>query len=280
MKTGQTIRRVPYVAPGPFGVEVMTFAQLRAMAPPGYLAAPQRPAFHLLILPTHGVTTHSVDFAVHQLAPGRSLWVRPGQVQRFADDDRSAGDLVLFRPDFLIPGTRAAAVADDRFAPGVVDHPPAARPAVDAARRALADEYATATDAEILRHLLSVLILRLDADAPQPTAPATDELVVRFRDLLERDFAIAHDVAHYAAALQYSSRTLHRATQRSIGRSPKQLIQDRVALEARRLLAHTSLPVSTIAAQLGFRDPSNFAAFFAHQTGASPRAFRDEQRER
>jgi AraC-like DNA-binding protein len=256
----------------------MTFARLRAMAPAGYLATPQRPDFHLLLLPTRGASSHSVDFARHALAPGRSLWVRPGQVQRFADDDRWDGDLVLFRSDFLIPGTRAAAVADDRFGAVAIDHPPGARGALDAARRALAEEYTAATHAEILRHLLSVLILRLDADAPPATGPDPDELYVRFRDRLERDFAIAHDVAHYATALGYSSRTLNRATQRAIGRSPKQLIQDRVVLEARRLLAHTSLPVSTIAARLGFRDASNFAAFFLHQTAATPSGFRDEQR--
>jgi AraC-like DNA-binding protein len=64
----------------------------------------------------------------------------------------------------------------------------------------------------------------------------------------------------------------------SVHHTPKQAIQDRLTLEARRLLAHTNLPISTIATQLGFHDPSNFATFFTHHTGDTPTAFRDQQR--
>jgi AraC-like DNA-binding protein len=193
---------------------------------------------------------------------------------------------VLFQPDFLIPNTQAAAIADDRFGPVAVDPPPAARASIDRARRALRQEYvtaaaarrATATQTETLRHLLSVLILRLSRNAPDPAHEDPNALYLRFRELLERDFAIAHDVAHYAHALKYSSRTLARATHSAAGQTPKQAIQDRLTLEARRLLAHSNLPVSTIATQLGFHDPSNFSTFFTHQTAETPTAFRDQQR--
>jgi AraC-like DNA-binding protein len=282
----QRIRRVPFLAPAPFDLEVMTLADLRAMAAPGFLAAPQRPEFHLLLLVTAGATTVTVDFRPCPLTPERALWVRPGQVLVFGEDDGPSGDLVLFRPDVLIPGTRAAAIADDRFAPVVVDHPPDGRAAVDRARRALRREYraaardghATATRAELLVHLLSVLVLTLGDHAPEAVRDGPDDLYARFRELLERDFATAHDVGHYADALNYSSRTLARVTQAAIGRTPKQAIKDRLVLEARRLLAHTELPVSAIAAQLGFADPSNFSAFFTHEARDTPTAFRHRQR--
>lgn len=267
----------------------MTLAQLRAMAPPGYLAIPQRPTFHLLILATGGIATHAVDFQPYELAAGRTLWVRPGQVQLFNNGhSKVAGDLVLFQRDFLIPNTQAATIADDRFGPVAHSHSPGVRASVDRARRALRQEYAgaatarqaTATQTETLRHLLSILILRLSADAPKAADQARGDLYAGFRELLERDFAVAHDVAHYAHALRYSSRTLARATHTASGQTPKQAIQDRLTLEARRLLAHTNLPISTIATQLGFHDPSNFATFFTHQTGDTPTAFRDQQRSR
>jgi AraC-like DNA-binding protein len=38
------------------------------------------------------------------------------------------------------------------------------------------------------------------------------------------------------------------------------------------------LPVSAIAAQLGFADPSNFSAFFTHEARDTPTAFRHRQR--
>ena len=55
----------------------------------------------------------------------------------------------------------------------------------------------------------------------------------RFRDAVEEDFRIHHDVAHYARRLGYSARTLSRSTQAATGRSAKQLIGERVLLEAK-----------------------------------------------
>ena len=286
MKTRQRIRRVPFVAPAPFGVEVMTLADLWAMAPTGYLQSPQRTAFHLLIFCSAGAMTHTIDFEQYRLGPDRTVWLRPGQVQRFSSDKGTCrGDLVLFQPDFLLPNTQAAEIANDRFGPVAIEQPSSVRADVDRARRELGVEYAaakaagraTAPQAETLRHLLSVLILRLSRNAINAGGHDQDELHHRFRELLDRDLATAHDVGHYARTLGYSSRTLARATQAAIGQTPKEAIQERIALEARRLLAHTSLPTSTIAIQLGFRDPSNFSTFFTRQTSQTPTMFRHEQ---
>ena len=290
MKKRQRIRRVPYLAPTSLGVEVMTFARMRRMDPPAYRATPQRTTFHVLVLVTGGTGTHMVDFRAYPLSATRAVWIRPGQVQTFDETAEPTGDLVLFESDFLMPGTQAAAIADDRFGQVAFDlASPVARAAIRRAQRELKQEYLGALDeasqqtpvrAETLRHLLSVLILRISSTSPETERDAPDDLFVRFRELLERDFAIAHDVAYYAHRLNYSSRTLARVTDAAIGLTPKQMIQERVALEARRLLAHTDLPIVTVAMQVGFRDPSNFSSFFAHQTRESPTAFREQQRGR
>ena len=278
MKTRQTIRRVPFVAPLPLGIEVMTFEHLWAAAPPGVIARPLRPDFHSLLFVT-GDMTHTVDFNEHHLTPGSALWVRPGQVQQFSDD-RPTGDLVLFQADFLLPGTQAATIADDRFGLIAANGSAATHASVERFRRVLRREYTsiargllpTAAQTETLRHLLAVLILSLETpDRMRRDAAGLDP---RFRDLLEHDFAIAHNVGHYARRLGYSQRTLDRATQAAAGESPKQAINRRIALEARRLLVHTNHAVAMIARQLGFEDPSNFAAFFAQQTDETPTGFR------
>ncbi len=46
--------------------------------------------------------------------------------------------------------------------------------------------------------------------------------------------------------------------------------------EARRNLAYTNLPVSTIAYTLGFEDPAYFSRVYAAATGRSPSAFRTQ----
>ena len=280
VKSRQAIRRVPFLAPLPLGMEVMTLARLRAMAPPNVLSRPLRPAFHSLLLITGGAATLAVDFVGHRLVPGSVLWTKPGQVQQFGDE-WLAGDLVIFQPDFLIPGTGAATVADDPLRHTSVHSSPA-HSSTDRARQALRRAYAevarrgepTAAETETLQHLLSILILRLAPSLPSAAGADSAGLDARFRVLLERDFRTAHDVDHYARQLGYSLRTLNRATQTAAGESPKQAVSRRLVLEARRLLAYTDRPVATIARELGFTDPSNFSTFFARQTSEAPSTFR------
>ena len=59
------------------------------------------------------------------------------------------------------------------------------------------------------------------------------------------------------------------------GKTAKELIQDRVVLEAKRLLLHTPLSIKEIAYQLGFEEPLHFSAFFKNRAGVSPTFFKE-----
>ena len=81
VKNGQLlIRKIAYRSPAdaPFGAEVMSFRQLRAMAEPAWRAAPQRPEFHVLGIVEQGTGHHTADFERYRLQPGSVLWIRPG----------------------------------------------------------------------------------------------------------------------------------------------------------------------------------------------------------
>jgi AraC-like DNA-binding protein len=53
------------------------------------------------------------------------------------------------------------------------------------------------------------------------------------------------------------------------------LIQDRVLLEAKRLLKTSSMTVKEIVFDLGFYDHANFSKFFKSHTAMTPSAFKD-----
>jgi hypothetical protein len=63
------------------------------------------------------------------------------------------------------------------------------------------------------------------------------------------------------------------------GLSAKQLIDERVILEAKRRLSHADDSVATVAEQLGFQDASNFSAYFRRHTRSTPAAFRTAMRD-
>ncbi|MFH8370029.1 AraC family transcriptional regulator [Streptomyces sp. NPDC018031] len=277
------IPEIPYQPPPgtPEGVEVMSLRELRRRAPAGEFDAPQRPRFHSLFAIERGAVTHTVDFTAYPLGEGGVLWVRPGQVQQVGDLSAVEGTLVLFRPGFLSPATARNAGLDDRFGGTWWQTEGAERTAVFAAVRHLACAYESRlglpaeVHAETLRHLLAVLVLRLAHQTPPAGRGAEpSEAYLRFRDAVERDFARTHRVADYAQALGYSPRTLSRATARVSGVGAKEFLDRRVVLEARRLLAHSDLPVAAVAAQTGFTDPANFSKFFQARTGRTPGGFR------
>ncbi|WP_373278205.1 helix-turn-helix domain-containing protein [Gordonia effusa] len=59
---------------------------------------------------------------------------------------------------------------------------------------------------------------------------------------------------------------------------PKDVIDARVALEARRRLTHEEVGVAVIARGLGFDDAANFTKFFRRRTGVTPEQFRESYR--
>lgn len=266
----------------PAGVEVLTLAQLRARVRRGALCTPQRPTFHHLLTVSRGTLRHTVDFTGHVLAPGRWLWVRPGQVHQWERLDDVDGTLILFQADFLAPDTVAAARLDDPHAAAV--HEPAGddRHRLTDAAEHLSRTFAAPGDLplevrqSVLRHLLAVLVLRLAHLGGAPGGPAPDpaDTFLRFRDAVERDFTRIHRLADYARALGYSARTLSRATQAATGVNAKEFIDRRVVLEARRLLAHSDHTAAQIAARLGFGSATNFSKYFHQRAGTTPIAFR------
>ncbi|MEU4893354.1 helix-turn-helix transcriptional regulator [Streptomyces sp. NPDC044780] len=276
---------------GPPGVEVWDFPWLaeRAGRHGVDLYQPLRAEFHHLISVRSGSLRMWLDGAEHTVPPGAWLWIRPDQVYRFLGAlGLAEGAVVLFTPGFLDAATVDAA----RFGPPYPEGPLTAERPEDAAALQttlglLEDAYrrsaALPVDAHIalVRHLLAALVLRLGhlrgRDAARRGEPGAGTFH-RFHRAVERDFTAARRVEDYAAALGYSARTLTRACLAATGRTAKQYLDDRVALEAKRLLVHTDLAPVRIADRLGFTTPTVFTKFFRRCTGETPSAFRSRAR--
>lgn len=230
---------------------------------------------HLMLLVTAGRGFTWVDFEGHRCRPGTLLWARPGQVVRCERGFDVAA--VAWDPEFL---PRVLNV-DDPFGPtgwqlsgededAVIDE--VSQLVVDC------DRYRDGEAAiELLRHQLAVLVLRVmlvPPAEPEQAATADDETFVRFRSQVEDGYASCRRVEDYAGRLGCSVRTLTRACLSRTGRTAKQVIDDRVALQAKRLLAGTRLPIGAIGERLGFPGQTHFGRFFLREVGCTPGAFR------
>lgn len=284
------VTRIPYrAAPGaPPGAEVLDLAGLLARAR-GHGFDPyaaKRPAFHELIAVRRGTLRCSLDFSVCTLGAGDWLWIRPGQVHQYDSELTAAeGTVVLFTPGFLTPATVEAARVDQPVWPAPLTPTAPDAAALGGVLDLLVGEYRRLAGLplevhiDVVRHLLSVLVLRLThAQGAQQGAGSGSEPFRRFQRAVERDFARIHRVEDYAHALGYSVRTLTRATRAAAGTGAKGFIDDRVLLEARRLLWHTDLPAAAVGDRLGFPDATVFTRFFRRRTGETPAAFRARAR--
>ena len=63
-----------------------------------------------------------------------------------------------------------------------------------------------------------------------------------------------------------------------LGASALEIVERRIALEARRQLLFSSLPIKQIGAELGYDDPAYFTRFITRSLGASPAAIRRDAR--
>ncbi|MFU8875796.1 helix-turn-helix domain-containing protein [Micromonospora sp. SL4-19] len=228
----------------------------------------------LLILVSSGHGSAELDFRALPCRPGTLLRARPGQALRCRGPQLDA-TVVSWGTDALrgldvdpdaVPAYRQLAGEDEDAVISEVT-----QLTVDADRHA-----GVPAAAALLRHQLAVLLLRLALlPGTQRPAPRTDtETFQRMRREVEHGYRHTRRVEDYAARIGCSVRTLTRACLAATGRSAKQVIDERVALQACRLLAATDEPIAGIGRELGFPEPTNFGRFFSREIGVSPGAFR------
>ncbi|NML41913.1 helix-turn-helix domain-containing protein [Chitinophaga sp. G-6-1-13] len=135
---------------------------------------------------------------------------------------------------------------------------------------------------EMLLVLLKRLIIYVTSLAKSgyvPSKKLPDErfhIIRKFNLLVEANFKTEHSVSFYAGLLCKSPKTLSNLFALYNQKTPSQIIQDRIVVEARRLLAYTDKSVKHITFELGFEDVAYFSNFFKKNAGTSPSDFRSK----
>jgi AraC-like DNA-binding protein/mannose-6-phosphate isomerase-like protein (cupin superfamily) len=130
-------------------------------------------------------------------------------------------------------------------------------------------------------HILLTKLSRLyAAEKSDADSKGTPSLVLQFERLVGQHYLTDHSVKDYAKRLGVSSSHLRDTVKAATGQAPGQKIRQKLALEAKRRLAHENATVAEIGYRLNFEDASYFARFFKRETGMSPIAFRQQFREK
>ena len=103
------------------------------------------------------------------------------------------------------------------------------------------------------------------------------EIVTKgFREILERNYTTTKRPADYAEKLSITTPYLNECVKNATGHPVSYHIQQRIILEAKRLLYYSDKSVKEIAADLGYDDYPYFSRLFSKVTGMTAMAFRNK----
>lgn len=240
--------------------------------------------FYLLLYVTQGGGTHTIDLVSYPLTAGSLFFMTPGQVHHWKLTADTRGYVVFFDPEFYLfryPGPRLFDYPFFQPAyPPVLYLEPTETEIRPLLERMWEEHTTPAPQQEEL--IRSYLHLCLELAARRyPVVPIVPEeprhalhLLREFGSLLNQRFRNQRTVQHYAQALHVSPNHLNALCRRHLGKTASTLIQERVLLEARRLLSHSNLTVAQVADTLGFEDASYFGRYFRKHTTQTPESFR------
>jgi AraC-like DNA-binding protein len=261
------------------GHDDLLFNELRGER---HIDKPHKHDFFMIMLFDKAKGIHTIDFRDYPIGNKQIHILFPGQVHRWDIAPKTIGYQLMIDRVFF-----------ERFAPyfrftvaNYMNHP--VIPVTDQNFKLLKHEF------DEIKHELSVpnsLKEIISARAAVIAAIVSREAenffadlkvfqsnpkLTKFNQLIEQFFKEEKLVSFYASKLNISANYLNILCKKNLNVSATQLIQQRVLLEAKRLLQSTDLSVKEIAFELGFVDHAYFSNFFKSQAGTTPTEFREK----
>ena len=101
-----------------------------------------------------------------------------------------------------------------------------------------------------------------------------DKRILKLITLIDNHYLHEREIPFYANEMSLSEKRLGVLTRQTLGYTVKGLIQQRILLEAKRLISQGNMSFKNIAFDLGFVDASYFSRFFKKYSGSTPEQFK------
>lgn len=238
--------------------------------------------FYLILLIDNGEGIHHIDAEAYAVKDRRIFFVAPGQTHSWDMKKDTTGYQLFFKAGFI---TNQILLSEwPMFKPG-------SSPFIDTS----VEEFVVLTheiiqlqqeitekqvfNARILNYRLAIILTLLSRSYSLQwhnieVLSAPHRLVEKFKELLENDYQRAGHVQYYADRLFVTPSYLNTVTKKVLGQHAGNLIRERRLLEAKRMLAITTMDMQEIAFALGYNKLAYFSHFFKRHVGVSPSTFR------
>lgn len=238
--------------------------------------------FYFLLLVEKGSGEHQIDFVTYDVADYSIFYLEPGQVHKLFLRKKTKGYIISIDKKFYLQIDNSVITAFHSLSS--INYFSFTEQKYNGVKNILSQisdtiEQKDAFHFDALRLLFGLLFIRLtkqnfNVSIISNSLSNHQNILKSFEIMVNTNYRDHREIKYYIENLKLTSYQLNAATKKLLGKSPSEIIVERVILEAKRLLMATSNQVKEIAYDLGFEDSSYFIRFFKKNTGTTPDEFR------
>lgn len=244
-----------------------------------------RDNYHSFFLLENGTTVIEIDFQQYTVKPFSILYIHPHQVHRIVALTSVNGSFLRINSEHINPEylhlleelapLKPLMVQEDIFS--ILAN--SASLCLNLSERKNQQLYHSCLK-DSCNTLIGLLTsVYLEGSTPIDKLSRSEQITKAFKAALRRDFVSIKRPSAYALILNISTSYLNECVKDSTGQPVSYHIQQRIILEAKRLLYHSDQSVKEIADTLGFEDYAYFSRLFTKATGMSALSFRNKNRD-
>jgi AraC-like DNA-binding protein len=243
--------------------------------------------FYLCVLFTKGSGTHEIDFNSYTIKPGMVFFLKPGQTHFWKFDTQPEGYIFFHSQEFY-----ELKYLDHTLSSFPFYYSNQNPPFLELSTEKLIDisihfselfkEY---QENNLLReakitNLINYIYIELtrvytaDVAIEKLGSTSYSQILEQLETLINIHFYSKKLPKFYASKLDITTKHLNRVVQKTIYKTTSQLISERILLEAKRLIVHSTDNLAGISNTLEFSDYAYFSKFFKSKIGMTPMEFR------
>jgi len=245
--------------------------------------------FYEIVWFQKGDGVHTVDFTEYPVSENTIFFIAPGQVHSFDKNRNQKGLVMKICTHLLDGGSHGESVLLKYNVFNTIDSVPYKKISEESASEIskivswLEKEIHNTLEIghrDYLQSLVTMFLVQVERNqlaqndtmfSPNRTA---HRIFLAFRREIEHNYRTMHTVKEYAELLNVSTKSLTNYVSECSSYSPLEMINNRIILEAKRMLRYSDKMVKQIAAELGFEDPSYFNKFFKRLVKCSAAEYR------
>ncbi|HEY3371651.1 MAG TPA: AraC family transcriptional regulator [Prolixibacteraceae bacterium] len=250
---------------------------------------PHRHDFFEVLYLAKGSGYHVIDSNNYEINPPCVFFMSPGQAHKLEFSQDIEGFIFIFTSDFYLlnRSDQNSLIEFPFFYTLQQDNPPLQLELEEDVlfierlfRQGIVELKKDSYSFEMLRSILDLILTTCSSrykTANNSISKGKGHILVkRFYQLAEEHYLKNWPLSQYATLLAVSPNHLTQTVKEFTGKTSIQVIKLKQILEIKRLLLHTNLNVSEIAAQLNFDDQSYFSKFFKRETQLTPMQYRSQ----